>query len=72
MVNFGKGSKYQSAIILIAGAISKVIANLITHPCGVVYSEVQGKQGQNNKNHIELIKEIIRKKGLQGLYKGKI
>jgi len=64
-----ENSKYKTAMVFLAGAISKAIATFITYPYQTMKTNMQANK-QKNISQIELIKEILKHKGLQGFFNG--
>jgi len=64
-----ENSKYKTAMVFLAGAISKAIATFITYPYQTMKTNMQANK-QKNISQVELIKEILKHKGLQGFFNG--
>jgi len=69
------GSKLMSWDFFLLGAMSKLIATSITYPYIVVKSRMQLKQSKSDdaaryNSVLDGFQKIIRKEGIQGLYKG--
>jgi len=64
-----QNSKYQSAMVFLAGAISKAIATFATYPYQTLKTNLQANK-QKNMSQFELIQEIFKNKGIQGFFNG--
>jgi len=63
------GTKYTTALIFIAGAISKAIATIVTYPYQTIKTLLQANKGKH-VNQIDMILEVYAQKGMQGFYNG--
>ncbi|CAG2116347.1 unnamed protein product [Medioppia subpectinata] len=66
-----KTNELNGMIVFMLGAISKSISTVVTYPLQVVQSKQRyGTEEAKKMSMIEILRWIVRKNGVQGLYKG--
>lgn len=62
-------TKYQSAMVFLAGAISKAMATFFTYPYQTLKTNLQANK-HRNVGQLELLNEILKTKGFKGFFGG--